>query len=93
MLSGAVADCDSEAPEPSTPSLREPPSIDISGEERVLQDIVYEVFAQGVWRVDHACAPPSRKELVKAQPGIRLAVTAALSCKECDRAVNVLTRK
>jgi serine palmitoyltransferase len=77
-----------KVPNPSTPALREPPSFDIAGEERVLQDIVDEVLAQGVWitRVRRLRG----QELVEARPSIRLAVTAALSRKECERAAAVI---
>jgi serine palmitoyltransferase len=37
-----------KAPNPMTPAPREAPSFDITGEERVLQDIVDEVLSQGV---------------------------------------------
>ena len=61
---------------------------DIAGEERLLQDIVDEALAQGVWitraRRLHG------QELVEVRPSIRLAVTAALSRKECERAAGVI---
>ena len=55
----------------------------------MLQDIVDEVLAQGVWttRVRRLCG----QELVEVRPSIRLAVTAALSRKECERAAAVMT--
>ncbi|KAH9029591.1 hypothetical protein EDB85DRAFT_1965833, partial [Lactarius pseudohatsudake] len=62
-------------PNPATPAPRDAPSFDIAGEERLLQDIVEEALAQ---------------ELVEARPSIRLAVTAALSRKECERAASVI---
>ncbi|KAF8263997.1 hypothetical protein EI94DRAFT_1806383 [Lactarius quietus] len=37
-----------KAPKPGTPALRDAPSFDIVGEERVLQDVVDEVLVQGV---------------------------------------------
>ena len=33
----------------------------------------------------------SGRELVKVRPSIRLTVTAALPCKECERAAAVIT--
>jgi serine palmitoyltransferase len=77
-----------KAPNPMTPSPREPLSFDIAGEERVLQDIVDEVLAQGVW-ITRARRLRGR-ELVEARPRIRLAVTAALSRKECERAAGFI---
>ena len=44
----------------------------------MLQDMVDEVLAHGV------------QELVEVRPSIRLAVTAALSRRECERAAAVL---
>ena len=77
-----------KAPNPSTPAPREPPSFDIAGEERVLQDIVDEVLAQGVWIT--RARRLRGQELVEVRPSIRLAVTAALSRKECERAAAVI---
>ena len=77
-----------KAPNPSTPAPREPPSFDIAGEERVLQDIVDEVLAQGVWITRARCL--RGQELVEVRPSIRLAVTAALSRKECERAAAII---
>ena len=77
-----------KAPNPATPAPREPPSFDIAGEERVLQDIVDEVLAQGVWNT--RARRLRGQELVELRPSIRLAVTAALSRKECERAAAVI---
>ena len=77
-----------KAPNPATPAPREPPSFDIAGEERVLQDIMDEVLAQGVWIT--RARRLRGQELVEVRPSIRLAVTAALSRKECERAAAVI---
>ena len=61
---------------------------DIAGEEHLLQDIMDEALAQGVW-ITRACRLRGQ-ELVEARPSIRLAVTAALSRKECERAAGVI---
>jgi serine palmitoyltransferase len=57
-----------------------------------LQDIVEEVLAQGVtvgvWTT--RARRLRRQELVESRPSIRLAVTAVLSCKECERAAGVI---
>ena len=54
----------------------------------MLQDIVDEVLAQGMWitRARHLRG----QELVEVRPSIRLAVTATLSRKECERAAAVI---
>ena len=54
----------------------------------MLQDIVDEVLAQGVWIT--RARRPRGQELIEVRPSIRLAVTAALSRKECDRAAAVI---
>ena len=71
---------------PATPAPRDALSFDIAGEERLLQDIVDEVLMQGVWTT--RARRLRGQELVEARPSIRLAVTAALSRKECDRAAS-----
>ena len=53
----------------------------------MLQDIVDEVLAQGVWIT--RARRLRGQELVEVWPSIRLAVTAALSRKECERAAAV----
>ncbi|KAH9052200.1 serine palmitoyltransferase [Lactarius vividus] len=73
---------------PATPAPREAPSFDIEGEERLLQDIVDEALAQGVWTT--RARRLRGQELVEARPSIRLAVTAGLSRKECERAAGVI---
>jgi serine palmitoyltransferase len=65
-----------------------PLSFDISVEERLLQDIVDEALAQGVWIT--RARRLRGQEVVEARPSIRLAVTAALSRKECERAAGVV---
>jgi serine palmitoyltransferase len=54
----------------------------------MLQDIVDEVLAQGEWIT--RARRLRGQELVEARPSICLAVTAALSRKECKRAATVI---
>ena len=54
----------------------------------MLQDIVDEVLAQGVWIT--RARRLRGQELVEVRPSIRLAVTATLSRKECERAAAVI---
>ena len=65
-----------KAPNPSMPTPCEAPSFDIAGEERMLQDIVDEVLAQGVRIICayHLC----RQELVEARLSIRLTATCGV---------------
>ncbi|KAH8991594.1 hypothetical protein EDB92DRAFT_1798131 [Lactarius akahatsu] len=66
---------------PATPILCDALSFDIVGEERLLQDIVDEVLAQGIWTTWVWWL--HRQELVKVHLSIWLAIMAVLSCKEC----------
>ncbi|KAI9452050.1 pyridoxal phosphate-dependent transferase [Lactarius psammicola] len=75
-------------PNPATPAPRDAPTFDIIGEEHLLQDIVDEALAQGVWIT--RARRLRGQELVEARPSIRLAVTAGLSRKECERAAGVI---
>ncbi|KAF8271056.1 serine palmitoyltransferase [Lactarius quietus] len=77
-----------KASNPAIPAPRDAPSFDIAGEERVLQDIVEEVLAQGVWIT--RARRLRGQELIETRPSIRLAVTSALSRKECERAAGVI---
>ncbi|KAH9167984.1 hypothetical protein EDB89DRAFT_1639509 [Lactarius sanguifluus] len=72
---------------PATPTLRDARSFTV-GEECLLQDIVDEALAQGVWTT--RARRLRGQELVEARPSIWLAVTAALSRKECERAAGVI---
>jgi serine palmitoyltransferase len=65
-----------------------PPAFDIEVEERLLQDVVDEALAQGVWIT--RARRLRGQEVVEARPSIRLAVTAALSRKECERAAGIV---
>ena len=77
-----------KAPNPATAASRDAPSFDILGEERVLQDIVDEVLAQGMWIT--RARRLRGQELVESRPSIRFSVTAVLSRKECERAAGVI---
>ena len=72
----------------SSSSNSAPPAFDIAVEERLLQDIVDEALAQGVWIT--RARRLRGQEVVEARPSIRLAVTSALSRKECERAAGVI---
>ncbi|KAH9060278.1 serine palmitoyltransferase [Lactarius vividus] len=84
----ASTSASSNPPNTVTFPPREVPSFDIEAEERLLRDIVDEALAQGVWitraRRLHG------QQLVEARPSIRLAVTSALSRRECRRAADVI---
>lgn len=74
--------------QPNKSANATPLSFDIAVEERLLQDIVDEALAQGVWIT--RARRLRGQEVVEARPSIRLAVTAALSRKECERAAGVV---
>jgi len=73
---------------PASPVPRDAPAFDIAVEERLLQDIVDDALTQGVWIT--RARRLRGQEAVEARPSIRLAVTAALSRKECERAAGVV---
>ena len=73
---------------PAALASRKPPSLDIAGEERVLQDIAGEVLAQGVWIT--RARRLRGQELVEVRPGIRIAFMNALSHKHCEGATTVI---
>jgi serine palmitoyltransferase len=64
------------------------PAFDITIEEQLLQDIVDEALAQGVWIT--RARRLRGQEAVEPRPSIRLAVTSALSRKECERAAGIV---
>lgn len=61
---------------------------DIELEERLLQDIVDEALAQGVWTT--RAKRLRGQELVEVRPSVRLAVSSAFTKKECEKAANVI---
>jgi serine palmitoyltransferase len=73
---------------PLSPHPREPEVFEGELEERLLQDIVDEVLAQGV--LITRAKRLKGQELVEVRPTIRLAITAALSRKDCEKAANVV---
>ncbi|THH26523.1 hypothetical protein EUX98_g7669 [Antrodiella citrinella] len=67
---------------------RDPPYYDYDLEEKLLQDVVDECLAQGVMVTRSKTL--RKQELAEVRPSIRLAVTAALSRKDCEKAANVI---
>lgn len=73
---------------PHSPTPRDPLQFDHDLEEKLLQDIVDEALAQGVM-VTRAKRLRGQ-ELNEIRPSIRLAISAALSKKDCEKAANVV---
>lgn len=73
---------------PHSPIPRDPEVFDGDLEERILQDVVDESLAQGVM-ITRAKRLPGQ-ELVEVRPSVRIAITAALSKKDCEKAANVV---
>jgi serine palmitoyltransferase len=76
---------------PSKPTSIVPasaPTFDIELEEKLLQEIVDEALAQGV--LVTKAKRLRGQEMVEARPSIRLAITSALTRKECEKAANVV---
>lgn len=67
---------------------RDPPQFNIELEEKLLQDIVDEALAQGI--LVTRAKRLHGQELVEVRPSIRLAITAALSRKDCEKAASVV---
>ncbi|KIJ64715.1 hypothetical protein HYDPIDRAFT_111301 [Hydnomerulius pinastri MD-312] len=65
-----------------------PPTYDFDAEERILQDIVDDALANGVFitRGKHL----RRQETIDSRPTIRIAVTAALTKKDVEKAAGVV---
>ena len=87
-FSDAVVAVTQKVQNPATLASLKPPSFDIAGEERVLQDIVGEALAQGVWIT--RARRLREQELVEVRPGIRIAFMNALSHKHCEGATTVI---
>jgi serine palmitoyltransferase len=67
---------------------RAPEVFDIPTEERLLQEVVDECLGQGV--LVTRAKRLRGQEMVEARPSVRLAVTAALNRKECEKAANAI---
>ncbi len=81
----------SVSPKPSSPLLAAPRDtiqFDYELEEKVLQDVVEEALAQGV--LITRAKRLRGQELQEIRPSIRLALTAALSKKDCEKATNIV---
>ena len=88
LRSAAMPSLSAKPSNPATPAPRDAPSFDAASEGRLLQDIVDEALAQRVWIT--RARRLRGQELVEARPRIRLAFTAALSRKSCERAAGVI---
>lgn len=84
----AITSSPSKPSNPLSVKPRDPPQYDVEQEERLLQDIVEEALAQGVM-VTRAKRLRGQ-ELIDVRPSIRLAITAALSRKDCEKAASVV---
>ena len=71
---------------PSYPVPRDVEQYDEELEERILQDIVEEALAQGVM-ITRAKRLKGRE--LKVRPTVRLAISAAMSKKDCEKAASV----
>lgn len=90
-LTPQMASVTPTSPKPSSPLLATPREVvqfDHELEEKILQDIVEEALAQNVM-VTRAKRLRGQ-ELQEIRPSIRLALTAALTKKDCEKAANVL---
>jgi len=76
-------------PSPTAPSYSVAENVfDADAEERILQEIVEECLGQGVW-VTRAKRLKGQ-EMIERKPSIRIAVSAALTRKEIEKAAGVV---
>ena len=73
---------------PASVKPRDPPQFNVELEEKLLQDVVDEALAQGVMLT--RAKRLRGQELIEARPSIRLAISAALSRKDCEKAAGVI---
>lgn len=79
------------SPKPSNPFSvlpRDPQQFDVDLEEKLLQDVVEEALQQNVLLT--RARRLRGQELVEVRPSVRLAITAALSRKDCEKAANTV---
>lgn len=88
MPSPAMSSTSGKLSNPLSPHPRDPEVFDADLEEKILQDVVDEALAQGVM-VTRAKRLRGQ-ELTEVRPSIRLAVTSALSKKDCEKAASVV---
>ncbi|CCM05479.1 uncharacterized protein FIBRA_07700 [Fibroporia radiculosa] len=73
---------------PTSVQPRDAPQFDATEEERLLQEIVEDALAQGV--LITRAKRLRGQELIEVRPSIRLAVSAAMSRKDCEKAASVV---
>ncbi|KAI0772737.1 serine palmitoyltransferase [Trametes elegans] len=88
QLPGPTSGSPGKPSNPHSVKPRDAPHFDIELEERLLQDVVDEALAQGVMIT--RAKRLRGQELIEVRPSIRLALTAALSRKDCEKAANVV---
>ena len=88
LLPSAANHSPSRKNNPTSPVVKDAPEYDADTEERLLQEVVEEALAQGV-----LLTRPKRlrtQEVNPPKPSIRLAISSALTKKECEKAATVL---
>lgn len=73
---------------PTSITPRDPPQFDIDLEERLLQEVVDEALTQGV--LITRAKRLRDQEMLEVRPSVRLAVSAALTRKECEKAATIV---
>ena len=79
------------AAKPSNPASalpRNPQPFDIDTEERLLQEVVDDVLAQGI--LITRAKRLRGQEMSEARPSIRLAISSAFTKKECEKAATTI---
>jgi len=73
---------------PTSAFSRNSQVFDIDTEERLLQEVVDEVLAQGI--LITRAKRVRGQEMSEARPSIRLAISSAFTKKECEKAATVI---
>ena len=88
LLPTAIPPSASKPSNPSSVASRNPQPFDIDAEERLLQEVVDDVLAQGIFIT--RAKRLRGQEMSEAQPSIRLAISSALTKKECEKAATII---
>jgi serine palmitoyltransferase len=84
LLPTAIPPSASKPPNPLSALPRNHNAFDIDAEERLLQEVVDDVLAQGI--LITRAKRLRGQEMSEARPSIRLAISTAFTKKECEKA-------
>ena len=88
LLPTAIPTSASKPSNPTSILPRNPQAFDIDTEERLLQEVVDDVLAQGI--LITRAKRLRGQEMSEARPSIRLAISSAFTKKECEKAATTI---